>query len=49
MLSFFMKKVPLYFVGGRADTMLYLQIFPHLWKLVPNFCGKNYDLPRKTT
>ena len=23
-----MKKVPLYFAGGRVDTMLYLEIFP---------------------
>ena len=31
MQSFFMKKVPPYFVGGREDTMLYLQIFSHFF------------------
>ena len=29
MQSFFMKKVSPYFVGGRGDTMLYLQIYSH--------------------
>ena len=51
MLSFFIEKFPPYFagVGEEGDTMLYLQIFPHFEKSIPNFGGKNYELSSKTT
>ena len=49
MQSFFKKKVSPYFVRGRGDTTLYLQIFSHFQKFIPNFCGTNYDLSSKTT
>ena len=48
MQIFFTKKAPPYFEGG-GDTMLYLHIFSHFQKLIPNFCGKNFDLSSKTT
>ena len=48
MQSFFMKKVPPYSVRGKGDTMLYLQIFSHFLKFIPNFYGKNYELSSKT-
>ena len=37
------------FCRGRGDTMLYLQIFSHFWKFIPNFWGTNYELSSKTT
>ena len=37
MQSFYMKKVPSYFIEGRGDTMLYLQIFSHFLKFIPTF------------
>ena len=37
MQSFYMKKVTPYFIEGRGDTMLYLQIFSHFLKFIPTF------------
>ena len=47
MESFFMKKVPSYFVGRRGDIMLYLHIFPNFLRFIPDFCGTNYNLLNK--
>ena len=49
MESFFMKKVPSYFVGRRGDIMLYLHIFPNFLRFIRDFCGTNYNLLNKTT
>ena len=47
MQSFYMKKVTPYFIEGRGDTMLYLQIFSHFLKFIPTFVVQTMTFQEK--
>ena len=46
---FWKKKVCPYFVGGEETLCFIFISFPISESFIPNFCGTNYDLSRKTT